>query len=84
LPFPQACQKDVREIALLDQGENWKLYGKTGWQNGPGQGVGWWVGWVQKSDRIYAFALNVDIQKASDANKRVELGKACLMVLGIF
>ena len=40
LPFPRACQKSVREIILLDQGENWKLYGKTGWQNAPGQGVG--------------------------------------------
>lgn len=83
LPFPQAYQKDVREIVLLDQGENWKLYGKTGWQNGPNQGVGWWVGWVQKSGRIYAFALNIDIQQISDAGKRIDLGKTCLKALGI-
>ena len=84
LPFPQACQKSVREIVLLDQGENWKLYGKTGWQNAPDHGVGWWVGWLQKKDgHIYAFALNIDIKKASDASKRVELGKASLKMLGI-
>lgn len=84
LPFPQACQKSVREIILLDQGENWKLYGKTGWQNAPDRGVGWWVGWLQRKDgHIYAFALNIDIQKASDARKRVELGKASLKILGI-
>lgn len=82
LPFPQACQKSVREIILLDQGKNWKLYGKTGWQNAPDQGIGWWVGWLQKKDgHIYAFALNIDVQKASDASKRVELGKASLRII---
>lgn len=83
LPFPQAFQKTVREIVLLDQGANWKLYGKTGWENAPNQGVGWWVGWVQNDGRVYAFALNMDIQKASDAGKRLELGKASLKALGI-
>jgi beta-lactamase class D len=83
LPFPQAFQKSVREIVLLEQGENGRLYGKTGWQNAPDQGVGWWVGWVQKDGHVYAFALNMDIQKESDLSKRVELGKASLKVLGI-
>lgn len=83
LPFPQACQKSVREIVFLEEGKNWKLYGKTGWQNAPAQGVGWWVGWVQKGDLIYPFAMNIDMQKASDAGKRVELGKASLKALGI-
>ncbi|RPJ05365.1 MAG: class D beta-lactamase [Deltaproteobacteria bacterium] len=83
LPFSPASQKSVREIALLEQGSNWKLYGKTGWQNAPGQGVGWWVGWVDKDGHIYAFALNIDVQKEGDAGKRLALGKASLKVLGI-
>lgn len=83
LPFPKAFQQSVREIVLLEQGENWKLYGKTGWQNAPGKGVGWWVGWVRKGDCLYTFALNMDIRKASDAGKRMELGKECLKALGI-
>jgi beta-lactamase class D len=83
LPFPQEFQKSVREIVFLEQGANWKLYGKTGWENAPSQGVGWWVGWVQKDDHIYAFALNLDMQNASDASKRVELGKASLRALGL-
>lgn len=83
LPFPETSQKSVRDIARLDKGSNWTLYGKTGWENGPDPGVGWWVGWVQKEDRVYVFALNIDIQKESDAVKRIELGKASLMALGI-
>ena len=68
---------------LQDQGEHWQLYGKTGWENAPEPGVGWWVGWVTKDDQVYAFALNIDIKKPSDAKKRLEIGKASLKALGI-
>jgi beta-lactamase class D len=83
LPFPRSCQKSLREIIQLDRGSIWALYGKTGWQNAPGPGVGWWVGWVEKEGRIYAFALNMDIQKPEDAAKRIELGKAGLRNMGL-
>lgn len=83
LPIPADIQKNVREIVLLEQGDNWQLYGKTGWENAPGRGVGWWVGWVEKNNRVYAFALNIDVQEASDASKRVEVGKRALNVMGV-
>jgi beta-lactamase class D len=83
LPFPPPVQESVRDIVRIEQRGDWVLYGKTGWENAPDQGVGWWVGWVQKGDRIYAFALNMDIRQAADAAKRIELGKASLGALGI-
>lgn len=83
LPFPKDLQDVVREAIWLEQGNNWTLYGKTGWVNAPNPGVGWWVGWVQKDGHVYAFALNIDIQQATDASKRVELGKASLKALGV-
>ncbi len=83
LPFPKPLQANVREIIRLEQGDNWTLYGKTGWANAPNPGVGWWVGWVQKGERVYAFALNLDIQNAADASKRIDLGKASLKALGV-
>jgi beta-lactamase class D len=83
LPLPQENQSSVREITLLERGTSWELHGKTGWENAPSKGIGWWVGWVKKNNRIYAFAINIDIQKESDANKRIEIGKACLKSLEI-
>ena len=83
LPLPAAVQQSVREIVLLERGPNWTLHGKTGWENAPGPGVGWWVGWVEKEGRIYAFALNMEMQNPSDGNRRLELGKASLKLLGI-
>lgn len=83
LPYPPALQSSAREISLLEQAEGWRLHGKTGWQNAPGEGVGWWVGWLEKDGRVYAFALNMDIRTAADAGRRVELGRACLKALGL-
>lgn len=83
LPFPRDFQLFVQDICLQETNSNWKLYGKTGWENAPGEGVGWWVGWVLKEGHVYAFALNMDIHKESDAIKRMELGKASLKALGI-
>lgn len=83
LPLPKKVQASVREIMLLNEGADWKLYGKTGWQNAPGNGIGWWVGWVEKNGSFYVFALNININNSSDAAERTKLGKACLKLLGL-
>lgn len=82
LPFAEAVQSAVREISLVEQGDGWELYGKTGAATKAQPQIGWWVGWVHKDNRIYAFALNmnlVDLKK--DMPKRVELGRKALTAL---
>jgi beta-lactamase class D len=83
LPFPKEIQAKVGEIVQLEQNDRWTLYGKTGWVSAVRPNIGWWVGWVQKGDKLYSFALNMDMPQASDAAKRVELGKASLKALGV-
>jgi beta-lactamase class D len=83
LPFPAVAQQQVAEITRVDSGPGWSLHAKTGWQNSPGAGVGWWVGWVQRGDRMTPFALNLALTGAADAPKREELGRASLQALGI-
>jgi len=83
LPFPKNVQAKTREIIELEHGDGWKLYGKTGWANAPNPNIGWWVGWVEKGDRVYAFALNIDMLQSADATKRIDLGKASLKALGV-
>lgn len=83
LPFPQTQQEAVRESIELEHQNDWTLYGKSGWENFPNSGVGWWVGWVKKSGHVYAFALNLDMRETADAAKRIELGKASLRALGV-
>lgn len=83
LPFPAQAQRQVAEITRVDSGPGWSLHAKTGWQNAPGAGVGWWVGWVQKGDQITPFALNIAMAGAADASKREQLGRSSLQALGI-
>lgn len=83
LPVAAGVQDSTREILKIEQGADWTLYGKTGWENAPGEGVGWWVGWVERGERIHAFALNMDMRNPDDAGKRQELGRASLVALGV-
>jgi beta-lactamase class D len=83
LPFPRRAQQQVAAITRVDAGPGWSLHAKTGWQNAPGAGVGWWVGWVQRGDQITPFALNIAMAGAADAPKREQLGRASLRALDI-
>lgn len=83
LPIRDEVQGSVREIVLLENAGGFRLFGKTGWENAPKPGVGWWVGWVETGDSIHSFALNIDIRQPSDAGKRLEIGKAALKHLGL-
>jgi len=83
LPFPAEAQRAVREITLVERGPGWELHAKTGWQNGPGPGVGWWVGWVESGGRTHPFALNLDIRQRADGDLRQRLGRTALELLGV-
>ncbi len=83
LPYPKELQEQTCEIVFLEQGAGWQLFGKTGTAKQSPVDIGWWVGWVETPQGIYAFALNIDMPSESDAPKRVEIGKACLKALGI-
>lgn len=83
LPFPRQAQAQVAQITRVDGGPGWSLHAKTGWQNGPGAGVGWWVGWMQQGRRITPFAMNMEMAGPADAPKREQLGRASLQALGV-
>ena len=92
LPYSKHIQLDVASIIKLEQGENWELYGKTGWYvpNNKLDTVGWFVGWVTKNNETYVFAMNIDVVKATandfpinTLNKRAEITKEALKILGI-
>lgn len=70
--------KDVAAVEAITLFEDSKtLHAKTGWQ----PPIGWWVGWGRKGDALFTFALNIDIPNATDAPKRISVGKACLRAL---
>ena len=76
-------QSIAREIIRLESRDGVMLYGKTGWRFSSSPNLGWWTGWVERNGKIAAFSLNIDMPAASDAPKRVAVGKAMLAKLGI-
>lgn len=83
LSYPKDLQTQVKDIVLLESTDTWRLYGKTGWADVDKPGIGWWVGWVEKGDRIYSFALNVDVYGDEEVKKRIPIGRESLRVLDV-
>ncbi len=84
LPISSKSQKAVRDILRTDHSGQSTLYAKSGWTNTPSPDLGWYVGWVERSDELYVFALNIDIHSRSDAKLRKQLAFEFLSAFGIF
>ncbi|MGL5933124.1 MAG: class D beta-lactamase [Cetobacterium sp.] len=84
LPYSDNIQQQVKDITLLENNQNWILYGKTGWATSnidiP---VGWFVGWIEKDNSIYSFAINLEMKDSKELPKREEIAKESLRVLGM-
>jgi beta-lactamase class D len=78
------AQAITRDIIRLESKDGKVLYGKTGWRFSSTPNLGWWTGWVERDGTISAFSLNIDMPgAATDAPKRVAIGKAMLSKLGV-
>jgi beta-lactamase class D len=83
LPVSGRSQRIVRDILRVEEKNGAVLFAKTGWYSGEGGMIGWWVGWVEREDRVYAFALNIDMASAQDTPKRLIIGHSLLGALGV-
>ncbi|HEY1629638.1 MAG TPA: class D beta-lactamase [Tepidisphaeraceae bacterium] len=86
LPFSQRTMEIDRKILITEQTPLYTLHSKTGWAQRVSPQVGWWVGWVERSDgNVYFFAMNISTDKppANFADVRIQLTKAVLRDLKI-
>jgi beta-lactamase class D len=86
LPFSAEAAGTVRALMVLEEGEGYRLSGKTGTARlGNGRLLGWLVGAVERGGVVYPFALNVE--GPSEAvwgwGNRTERAKAILSELGV-
>lgn len=84
LPASVEHQQTVRDLIFLESNDRGSLYGKTGWSVASDPQIGWWVGWVERDDTAYVFALTIDMASRADAGKREALGRDLLQALNVY
>lgn len=72
----------LKTIMLVEQTSDYSLYAKTGW-TGPERHIGWYVGFVEKNQKRWLFAMNMDMHSAAQSNLRKQLTIEALQALGI-
>ncbi|MCJ8170235.1 penicillin-binding transpeptidase domain-containing protein [Atopomonas sediminilitoris] len=82
-PFSPADYASLARLMLLEQGAGWQLYGKTGWFTRAQPGVGWFVGYLQRDNGTWLFALNLDTQSAADLPLRQSIVMSALRAQGL-
>jgi len=73
----------AREVFERERGEGYALFAKTGSGNLGDESIGWYVGWVEKGDAAFCFALNVIGEAEEVRGERVALARAALVELGV-
>lgn len=69
LPITDATYAMMKKIMLLEKTDAHTLYGKTGWSNDQNINNGWFVGFVEKQNKTYYFALNVEPKDPENLTK---------------
>lgn len=63
LPVTKRSVDILKNIIMLDSTADHILRGKTGWGFEGNKNIGWLVGWIEKSDNIYFYAINIETEK---------------------
>ncbi len=82
VPYRREHVDIVKGIMLDERTTDYAIHGKSGW-TGPELHVGWYVGFVEKGDDIWLFAMNMRMESAEQASLRKELAIQSLRALGI-
>lgn len=83
LPYAVSSYEGLREVMPVEQGEDYSLRAKTGWAAGSTPQIGWYVGYIEKPDVTWIFAMNIDMRSKADLPMRQTLARASLQAKGI-
>ncbi len=61
LPFSPTVMKTVKDIMVVEYQDNYTLRGKTGWGRDVDgmKNIGWYVGYLERDNNVYFYALNI-------------------------
>lgn len=59
LPFQQKSINIVKKILVVKKSKDYTVRAKSGWSGK----IGWYIGYIEKNDTVWFFALNADLNK---------------------
>lgn len=59
LNFSERSMEIVKKIMIYDKNDEYTIRAKTGWAMRVEDQIGWFVGYVEKGDNVYFFAVNL-------------------------
>lgn len=68
LPISERTEMIMKRMIVIEDTDDYKLSGKTGWSIRNGNNNGWFVGYVETQSKIYFFATNVEPKQHFDMN----------------
>lgn len=83
LPVSERSQRIVKTMMLNEANNDWVLRAKTGYGVRQNKKIGWWVGWIEREENTYFFAMNMDIDKAQQLPYRQAIVRQALTNLGL-
>ena len=83
LPYSQEYQYLVKKLMTVEKTTEYTIRAKTGWAAGVKPQIGWYVGYVEKKDQIWCFAVNIEIVENSQGRFRQEVAVEALKRAGI-
>ena len=75
LPFSKRSQSIVKDIMVVEKTPDYTIRAKTGLSRRPG--IGWYVGYLERDNNPYFFAVNIDFRDRKDIAARKELMRRC-------
>lgn len=60
LPIKDRTYEIMKRMIIIDEDEDQRFSGKTGWSIRDGFNVGWFVGYLEKGDNVYYVVTNVE------------------------
>ena len=82
LPFSSHTMAIVKSLMLMEEGDGYRLRGKTGWATASDPQPGWLVGWVERGETAAIFATVIDMARMAQAPLRERISRAVLTDMG--
>ncbi len=85
LPISQRTMRITRQVALMEEGGDWQLFGKTGWTQAGERHGGWIIGWCERQGRTVLFVLQAEapLENRNFGRARLQIAESILNELGL-